>query len=47
LQPVEAYDTRLRLVLHAELNMMMRMMIGSKLQKALDEIADGIAMAMR
>ena len=47
LQPVEAYDTRLRLVLHAELNMMMRMMIGSTLQKALDEIADGIAIAMR
>lgn len=47
LQPVSECDTRLRLVLHAELNMMMRMMIGSKLQKALDQIADGIAMAMR
>ena len=47
LQPAGDYDTRLRLVLHAELNMMMRMLIGSKLQKALDQIADGIAMAMR
>ena len=47
LQPVAENDTRLRLVLHAELNMMMKMMIGSKLQHALDQIADGIAAAMR
>ncbi len=47
LHAVSEYDTRLRLVLHAELNMMMRMMIGSKLQQALDQIADGIAAAMR
>ncbi len=47
LHPVSECDTRLRLVLHAELNMMMRMMIGSKLQQALDQIADGIAAAMR
>ncbi len=46
LHKVSDCDTRLRLVLHAELNMMMRMMIGSKLQKALDQIADGIAQAM-
>ena len=45
LQPVAEQDTRLRLVLHAELNMMMRMMIGGKLQEALDRIADGIAEA--
>lgn len=47
LHKVDAADTRLRLVLHTELNMMMKMMIGSKLQKALDQIADGIAQAMR
>lgn len=47
LHAVSECDTRLRLVLHAELNMMMRMMIGSKLQQALDRIADGIAGAMR
>lgn len=47
LHKVSECDTRLRLVLHAELNMMMRMMIGSKLQNALDQIADGIAGAMR
>lgn len=46
LQPVSETDTRLRLVLHIELNMMMKMMIGSKLQGALDQIAEGIANAM-
>lgn len=40
------YDTRLRLVLHADLNMMMKMMIGSKLQSALDQIAESVAKAM-
>lgn len=46
LQPAGPYDTRMRLVLHAELNMMMRMMIGGKLQKALDQIAEAMAKAM-
>lgn len=36
-------DTRLRLVLHIDLNMMMRMMIGSKLQDAIDRIAESLA----
>lgn len=39
-------DTRMRLVLHIELNMMMKMMLGSKLQGGLDQIAEGIAKAM-
>jgi len=43
LHAVSECDTRIRLVLHAELNMMMRMMIGSKLQTALDRAAEGIA----
>ncbi len=43
---VSEYDTRLRLVLHIELNMMMKMMIGGKLQKAVDQIAEGIANAL-
>lgn len=47
LQQVSAADTRLRLVLHTELNMMMKMLIGSKLQGALDQIADGLQQAMR
>ena len=46
LQEVSAADTRLRLVLRIELNMMMKMMIGNKLQGALDQIAEGIARAM-
>ena len=46
LHKVSDTDTRLRVVLHIELNMMMRMMIGSKLQGAVDQIAEGIARAM-
>ena len=46
LHKVSATDTRLRVVLHIDLNMMMRMMIGSKLQGAVDQIAEGIARAM-
>ena len=45
LHEVSECDTRIRLVLHAELNMMMRMMIGSKLQKGLDQAVEGLAMA--
>jgi carbon monoxide dehydrogenase subunit G len=36
-------DTRIRLVLHAEMNMMIKMMIGSKIQPALDGMAEQIA----
>lgn len=43
LHEVTPTDTRIRLVLHVELNMMMRMMIGGKLQKALDQIVEQIA----
>ena len=46
LHKVSEYDTRLRLVLRIDLNMMMKMMIGNKLQGALDQIAEGIARAM-
>ncbi|MCM1151792.1 MAG: SRPBCC domain-containing protein [Alistipes sp.] len=46
LHKVSDADTRLRIVLHAELNMMMKMMIGGKLQEAVDRIAEGIAQAM-
>ena len=47
LHKVSDTDTRLRLVLHTELNRMMKMLIGSKLQGALDQIADGLQQAMR
>lgn len=36
-------DTRMRLVLHIDLNMMMRMMIGGKIQSALDQMSEQIA----
>lgn len=38
-------DTRIRMVLHAELNMMMRMMIGGKIRDGLDKAVEGLAMA--
>ena len=43
LHPVDDTDTRMRLVLHIELNMMMKMMIGGKIREAMDQIADKIA----
>ena len=45
LHKVSDTDTRMRLVLHIELNMMMKMMIGGKLAQAVDQIADQIAEA--
>ena len=47
LHKVSDTDTRMRLVLRIELNMMMKMMIGGKLQGAIDQIAEGIARAMQ
>ncbi len=44
LKSVDAYDTRMRLVLKAKLNTMMKMMIGKKIDGALDQIAEQIAM---
>lgn len=43
LHQVSERDTRIRLVLHAELNMMMRMMIGGKIKTALDQIVESMA----
>ncbi|MFI3258587.1 MAG: polyketide cyclase [Rikenellaceae bacterium] len=45
LHSVAPYDTRFRLVLQAELNMMMNMMVGGKLQGAIDQIAEQVAAA--
>lgn len=45
LHEVSDNDTRIRMVLHAELNMMMKMMIGSKIQGGLDKAVEGLAMA--
>ena len=46
LKEVAERDTRVRMVLHAELNMMMRMMIGGKIQSGLDQAVEGLANAL-
>ncbi len=43
LHSVSERDTRLRLVLHVELNMMMKMMVGSKLRDGIDQMAEALA----
>ncbi len=43
LKAVAPYESRLRVVAEVELNMMYKMMIGSKLQKAVDQLAQQIA----
>lgn len=40
---VSESDTRMRITLEVKLNMMMKMMIGSKIQGTLDQVADKIA----
>ncbi|MDR2894930.1 MAG: polyketide cyclase [Alistipes sp.] len=40
---IDAPDTRMRLVLHVEMNMMIKMMIGSKLQGGIEQMAEQIA----
>ena len=46
LHEVSSLDTRVRMVLHAELHMMMKMMVGSKLQEGLDKAVEGLAVAL-
>lgn len=43
LKEVAPADTRMRLVLHVKLNMMMKMMVGKKLETGIDQIAEQIA----
>ena len=38
----DTYDTRIRLTVHAELNAMMKMMLKKKLEKGVDQLADGL-----
>jgi len=45
LKQVAPYDTRMKLTLKADLNMMMKMMVGSKLQEGIDTMAEQIAKA--
>ena len=43
LKQVSTDDTRMRLTLHTKLNMMMKMMLGKKLQEGINKMADSIA----
>lgn len=36
------YDTRIRLTLHADMNMMMKMMLKKKLEKGINQLAEGL-----
>lgn len=45
LKMIEPYDTHMKITLKAELNMMMKMMVGSKLQDGVDALADQVANA--
>jgi carbon monoxide dehydrogenase subunit G len=46
LKEVAAYDTRMRIVVKVKLNMLMKLMVGSKIRKGLDAIATRLADAM-
>lgn len=37
------YDTRIKITLHAELNMMMKMMLKGKLEKGVNSMAEGLS----
>lgn len=45
LKEVAPYDTRMRIVLHIKLNMIMKMMLKGKIQSGIDQIAEQIANA--
>lgn len=38
----DVYDTRIKLTVHAELNAMMKMMLKKKLEKGIDQLAEGL-----
>ena len=41
--PVNQFQTKLRLTLHAEMSMMIKMMAGSKLEEGIDNLADTLS----
>ena len=43
LLPVDAYETKLRLVLNAEMSMMVKMMVNKKLEEGINRVADMLA----
>ncbi len=40
--PVTSYQSKMRLTLHAELNVMMKMLVGKKLEDGINKIADAL-----
>jgi hypothetical protein len=38
--PVSAFQTKMRLTLHADLNMMMKMVAGNKLEEGINQLAE-------
>lgn len=43
LMPVDNFQTKMRLTLHAEMSMMIKMMAGSKLEEGIDKLADTLS----
>ncbi|RIH66890.1 SRPBCC family protein [Mariniphaga sediminis] len=43
LLPVSAFQTKIRLTLHADLNMMIKMMVGNKLEEGINQLAETLA----
>jgi hypothetical protein len=44
LLPVEAYQTKLRLTIHAEMGLMIKMLVGNKLGKGINHLADALTL---
>jgi carbon monoxide dehydrogenase subunit G len=44
LLPLGTGETKLRLTLHAEMGMMIRMMVGNKLEKGINQLADALTL---
>jgi len=43
LLPIDEYQTKMRLTLHAEMSMMIKMMAGSKLEEGINHLADTLS----
>ncbi len=43
LMPVDPYQTKMRLTLHAEMSMMIKMMAGNKLEEGINQLADTLS----
>ena len=43
LLPVDQYQTKMRLTLHAEMSMMIKMMAGSRLEEGINQLADTLS----